>query len=460
MPGTTSNHSFVFRDIKSDIIYGGMVDPKTKLYDPKWGLHRIRHNHTWMFLKEASAQDKDRFIHSGWVVFNPTLGEKPISKASNPLIVHTYRKADCLRKILKTEGVSSMEDISPVRTLCPRTIEFLQWVLGGDDTFVRLFLNWLAYILQTGRQSQTAWAITGTFGSGKGTLYRGILQPLFEHHCTKRSSVDIDSPESLWLADTQMCWVYEDTPAHKPRMRVKDWIAQPTTSIRMRRSSRDFEEAIYCNFVFTATNLREIDADDRYYFVPPTQPYAIMDRVSWVDGIHPPEDTLALERGAFVSQLMKWPIDIRSVKVPRVTPNNDMVITTKMTRTFTEAWYLGDLQFFYSLLRESETEQGKLRFRDRWFDESVAVLRTMIEDAKEPKPRYRYTILRSKTLRAVYNTFIHTHGKHFSPHRFSREVVQPSQWDKSYRHSIAKGVQLLGWKVMWSEHSHRLALTL
>jgi len=51
-----------------------------------------------------------------------------------------------------------------------------------EDSDIKLFLNWLAYIIQSRKQSTIAWIIITAPGAGKGVIGELILRPIFGKH--------------------------------------------------------------------------------------------------------------------------------------------------------------------------------------------------------------------------------------------------------------------------------------
>lgn len=77
--------------------------------------------------------------------------------------------------------------------------------LFGNETHIRLFINWLAFLIQAREQSSLSWIIISNQGSGKGLLAEHILRPIFGTH-----SVLVDNGDSIgykFNAEDAVCWI-------------------------------------------------------------------------------------------------------------------------------------------------------------------------------------------------------------------------------------------------------------
>lgn len=90
----------------------------------------------------------------------------------------------------------------------PKNIPYIWWVLKnvfGDEADIKLFLNWLAYLIQYRKQSSIAWIIITRPGTGKGLLAERILRPIFGQH-----AVLIDEGEAIaaqFNSEDSGCWI-------------------------------------------------------------------------------------------------------------------------------------------------------------------------------------------------------------------------------------------------------------
>lgn len=75
----------------------------------------------------------------------------------------------------------------------------------GDEENIRLYLNWLAFLIQSREQSSLGWIIISIPGSGKGLLAERILRPIFGTH-----AVLIDEGDAIgaqFNAEDASCWI-------------------------------------------------------------------------------------------------------------------------------------------------------------------------------------------------------------------------------------------------------------
>lgn len=120
------------------------------------------------------------------------------------------------RLLKKYEKISSSKTYSQkyFKNLCPQLYMLLNNVFD-DDALLQYYLNHLAYILQTRKKPHTSFIISTQPGSGKDTIYRVILEPLFnKKHCASLSVSEIVTPFNGNDFD-RWCVVYNETDSEQ-----------------------------------------------------------------------------------------------------------------------------------------------------------------------------------------------------------------------------------------------------
>jgi len=227
-------------------------------------------------------------------------------------------------------------------------------VCGGDVVATERFLNWLAYIWQTGKKPQTSWVFHGTYGTGKGRLMR-ILRMLFDEHFVVTSPEMISEHFNSSIEKAQILWIDEVTTDSwdnsKITPKLRQWITDDYLTLRqMRRDGRQVRNYMGIIIAGNEHNIIEIRFKDRRYNVAPRQETPIKGLI-WAEGsfLHD-EGWLYQEDNLldFAVALQRFPVDEPMVKEPLL---NDaklqvMQVTQSLPEDIVQAFLAGDVNFF------------------------------------------------------------------------------------------------------------------
>ena len=445
--------------VQSCSYYRMAINTKTGFIDEKIAIRPIGKYQINSFYR-TFGQYAPKVVPSAWFDFDPAAGRQRPDLESDPMMIYPCVPGAPLRTISKkvydTER-PSIGDLNSLETFCPKTTALVRWVMGGSGRFASLWWNWLAYIIQTGNKTQTAWVLTGQPGTGKGTIYRGLLQPLFGNHFNKRTIEDMNTGETSWLRWSQMAWCIEDIPDSKPRRRFKDWITEPLISVRHEKSQTDFEIVSRCNFMLAVENITAVDVDNKMWFLPPKQHEPILDNLPWVDGHTAPEDHIAKERPQVVRFLRAFRVSVRDVKVPEMHKTTAAAVDVRNTHDFSMAVIKGDIGYWIDLLRHFRTGLGARVFRVNTYHEAQRVLEGFLDDACHPH-RLRRTVVHWNKLLLLYNCTIKTQGAPMRREALKSAIhaeglpIQPKQHEVPHRRGRSAGV-----KIVWSDAAHQIA---
>jgi len=147
--------------------------------------------------------------------------------------------------------------------------------LGNDQESVERFINWLAFVWQTGRRPKTAWLMHGTFGTGKGTTGK-ILEKLFGEHYVGVTAENLMDMFNEHLARARLVFLDEiSTDAWDPRkMKTKlKVLTDGVWSARGMRTAWEKNTPLFFGLVAAANefNPLEIELNDRRWNVAPRQ---------------------------------------------------------------------------------------------------------------------------------------------------------------------------------------------
>lgn len=245
-----------FLDKRSGQYFRGTYDNGTDELDlyPAKNETQIRH-----FAKQNGVPIGD-FIPEWEVIFDP----------------HDNVRVDIANQTINTFVPTQYMLATPkaVTALPPITSKIISHVLGGEPEIIDHFINWLAAILQTRRQTKTAWLLHGEQGTGKGLLMNNILRPLFGVNQTAaRRMEEFNEPYNGYMERVFLVFVDEvQTSALRNERgviaKLKNFITEEKVVIRQMYQA-GFEAMNYSNWIF-ASNMPDpirIEAGDRRFNV-------------------------------------------------------------------------------------------------------------------------------------------------------------------------------------------------
>ena len=283
---------------------------------------------------------------------------------------------------------------------CPTIYFLLDHLAGHDREAVGHFLNWLAVILQKRCKTETAWIFQGTEGTGKGTLYKEVLIPMFgEANVSMRSNEDLTDAFNAWRKNKLVVCVDEFEIPNSPSGRaligkLRNWIVEPRAAIRaMHRVGED--SLLFDNWVFFSNqhNMLPIPENDRRYNVCPRQERKlreVCDTVELYQGVRN-------EIATFGSLMHGWDANVDLAKI--CLNNSAKKVARAASRTMAEEFGSclteGDLDF---MLQIFETQPAAIDPGTAiTLDSARRTVRTMI--AK----RDATTFFSSGEMTALYN---------------------------------------------------------
>ena len=234
--------------------------------------------------------------------------------------------------------------------------KLIRHVCGDDDTAAYRFINWLAYIWQTGRKAKTAWVFHGNYGTGKGRLLR-ILSLLFGEHCVITGAEQINEQFSGNLKVAMILWIDEvttdswDNNKVTPKLRL--WIDGDKVPIRAMRKEWDSASKNFMSIIVSANehNPVEIRVDDRRWNVAPRQEtkikYTPLGTAEFLD-----DDSgwLYQEKNLqeFADMLQIYKVNVAEVIEPmeNEAKNEVMNVTQSLPQDIVNALLRGDVGFF------------------------------------------------------------------------------------------------------------------
>lgn len=244
---------FVCRDFGTDRLYNGYYDAD----ENEVVLARAANEGRLRGFMKQHGQPVPDFIPDWTLIYDPT----------NDLVF------DPENKIVNTYRPSNFSKLPPRKvTECPPMIKkVIESAIGSGITFEH-WMNWFAFIVQTGKQAKTAWALHGTQGTGKGILFHQVIKPILgASNCASIGMDSIEAPYNGWMHEKQFVFVDEVQLSKLLRnsqvnAKLKLYIVEPDVPIR-RMYSEVFNALNFVNFMF-ASNTPDpviIEVEDRRF---------------------------------------------------------------------------------------------------------------------------------------------------------------------------------------------------
>tara|TARA_R110000868_G_scaffold100744_1_gene277198 strand:+ start:1300 stop:3633 length:2334 start_codon:yes stop_codon:yes gene_type:complete len=332
---------FVFRDLKSDIMFNAEYDEITNRVVTCHATNK-RQNLVDFMVQRGMPAPK---VIADWnVLFNP--------KSPSP-VNFELKEMNLFQPSVYLQQAFMVEEKAKVRKEeFPIIHKTLSHICVDSETFEH-FMDWLAHIVQFRTKTQTAWVFQGTEGTGKGTLYHQILVPILGlNQCFLLNQGQAEEQFNGFLQHNLMLFIDEcdmdnSAKADKLLAKLRTIITEPTVPLRMMRSNSVNIEN-HSNLII-ATNQSlptRITEGDRRYNIAPRQNYRLVYDESTYELIES-------ELSAFVTYLKQRPITENQVRTTLKNEARADLLALGMTVAdeFFEALKLGDLDYFAERLQ-------------------------------------------------------------------------------------------------------------
>ncbi|MDR2880859.1 MAG: DUF5906 domain-containing protein [Azoarcus sp.] len=253
-----------FRDFKSDTYYNILWNPHTYELNVSTASNTTK---IAAFYGSRGSRAPDQ-LPDGEIFFDPT--DEAVVDAENHR-VNLYVPTAYMREAAAYTG-----ETPEFGTGFPTIAHLIKHVVarGLNDETCDHFLNWLAVIYQHRCKTQTAWILSGTEGTGKGTLINHILAPTLGKAYVKSKNADMlkerfneDLLTSLIMSIDEV-ELSETAYRAEAQSRLRRWITDSPLDMRAMHTNL-YLAPNYTNFILS-TNSREpiyLDENDRRYNV-------------------------------------------------------------------------------------------------------------------------------------------------------------------------------------------------
>lgn len=259
--------------------------------------------------------------------------------------VNTFRASEYMAKARTNPAPSTLADLPPIANKVIRSI------LGpGDDKLVTHFVNWLAYIFQHRKKTQTAWVLNGVEGTGKGSFIKYFMRPIFGGEHVQNIQFSNAKGEFNGFLERSLLVVFEEADiksvdsAEDLMAKIKMWITDSPIPIRKMRTDV-YDADNYSNFLFF-TNTRTpvaVSGTDRRFNFGERQDQRLFFTPNELRVLHAGD-----ELEGFADVLQRWPVDEMAVTrvIDTAARQDAHEATTTINQLVAEAIQRGDLQFF------------------------------------------------------------------------------------------------------------------
>lgn len=181
------------------------------------------------------------------------------------------------KRRVQVNGRSSINLYSPP-TIKPQSgdpkpwLEFMEQLIP-DEKERHLVLRWVATLSARPdiRMIYAILLVSNETGTGKSTFGRILQQLVGSHNCSMPSESTIAGEFNSWLARRRVIVVNECYSGHSWKLftRLKDWITEPTVSMRMMyRDPVDISNHAHFVLFSNSMNALKVDEKDRRIFAP------------------------------------------------------------------------------------------------------------------------------------------------------------------------------------------------
>lgn len=310
------------------------------------------------FYKEHGMMPPE-VINEWDIVFDPS---NMVKVDYDSRIINTYKPSEVIRRAKPPKEECTYDYL---QTLCPSTFKLLLHVFGNGECELRHWLNWISFVVQAKRKSNTCWFLWGVQGTGKGVLFNHILKPMFgKSNTSLHLNTSLEDTFDAWRADKQLVVIDEfELPQGKKgdriMERIKNWTAEGDNSIRDMRKVVQTKEGIEAYMFFSNRyDMVKVEDHDRRFNIAPRQELPLK-QTTWWEGSKTIEEIDHELQGFanFVSHYDYDEVDARTALL-----NEAKIQAADATKTqaenFCSALKKQNIDFFIDLLYLDSSEMG------------------------------------------------------------------------------------------------------
>lgn len=347
----------IFNDMRTDVYYRGTIN---RIKNTVIELHSCSRKslEDWMAQYQTDMPENVPVFD---YTFDPTdertvdLPQRFINRYQPSPLMEKPAEIDDRYKGLGYASWSVAED------LCPNIFKVLRSVTGNGVKETGHFINWLAYIVQEKKKTQTAWVLHGVEGTGKGVLFEHVLRPILgERYAVQINMSTLEDGFNGWLEEALIVMVDEfQFSTAKNRQAVlnllKTYITEPNAWVRAMRTNGlslpNFSNWILCG---NERDMMRPGDEDRRYNIAPRQDAKLFAQYPELEANI---NVLRAEAPAFATMLLHFKYNEAAV---RTALNNDAKRDMReaaktVVEDYLTALRTGNLAFFMDVMYQPET---------------------------------------------------------------------------------------------------------
>lgn len=333
------------------------------------------------------------------LVFDPQCDVQYVSGSTQ---INTFKATPYMLQPPSSDAISTLADIPPLLDKVFRSM------LGNptDEVYIH-FINWIAYVFQKRRKTGTAWVLSGTEGTGKGTFVKYILSPVFGPQLVRTVQFGLLNQEFNDFLENALFVVFDEADATAVEnsaalmAKLRHWITDDPITIRKMRTD-PYAAPSFTNFLLSSNKRTPVitsNADRRFNFGERQEQrlfFTPNEMGQLQSGVH-------LEK--FSDVLRRWPLDEPAATtkiidtVARATVHE---ATSSINQLVADAVAKGDLQFFIDRMPSESESVADFHNRFNPIHMFRSALDKYITDAQKGRP----TLLEDEHLFVLFRTLI------------------------------------------------------
>lgn len=386
---------------------------------------------------------KEPFDHR-YLVFNPkdAAGYIPGSNTINLFAPSPY-----MTQAKTSPNPSTMHDLPPVFNKCLRS------ALGPcTEQVVEHFINWLAYIFQYRDKAQTAWVLSGVEGTGKNTLVKWFIRPLFGSQYVESVQYSNLDKEFNGFLEKALLVVIEEADIKSVSnvdalgAKLRHWITDSPLQIR-RMTTDHMEMENFTSFLLFTNKFTPapVSGTDRRYNFGEHQD------TKWTPT---PNEVRTFSNGseleALADVLLRWPVKVEAVRqiIDTQARRDAYEAGTSINQLIGEALQRGDLQFFVDRMPSDAEASSDFAMGNRFnplslFKANIARYQNMAELGEE-------SIISEEEAFVLFRTLIPDPRYLQDSKTWRKRHYKSLGLDFDKQHRVGKG-RARGFKVQWQQ---------
>lgn len=333
------------------------------------------------------------------LVFDPQCDVQYVSGSTQ---INTFKATSYMLQQPSAETASTLADIPPLFDKIFRSM------LGNptDEVYVH-FINWVAYVFQKRKKTGTAWVLSGTEGTGKGTFVKYILAPLFGPDLVRTVQFGLLNQEFNDFIENALFVIFDEADATAVEnsaalmAKLRHWITDDPITIRRMRTD-PYSAASYTNFILNSNKHTPVitsNADRRFNFAERQEQrlfFTPNEMVQLQTGVH-------LEK--FADVMVRWPLneqDATTKIIDTVARATVHEATSTINQLVADAVRKGDLQFFIDRMPSEAESTADFHNRFNPIHMFRSAMDKYIEDAEKKRP----TAMEDSDLFVLFRTLI------------------------------------------------------